>query len=79
MKSLPNEAFNENIPDGPLNFAAHINEGKYFMYIFPNEGPNIAHNAHAINSGFYRKVQHLEGPILEQSDTFYQTNNFVRG
>lgn len=52
VKRLPDKAFDEHVADGPLSFAFHINKRYDLIDIFPDKGPNIAHDAHTVNAGF---------------------------
>jgi hypothetical protein len=66
IESLTNKTFSENVAYGPLNFAVHVDKWKYLMNIFPDKWPYVAHDTHAVYSNFYREIQHLKGPNLEQ-------------
>ena len=62
VKGLSDKAFDEHVANGPLSFTFHINKGYDLIDIFPDKGPNIAHDAHAINTGLDRKREHFIGP-----------------
>lgn len=64
MKGLPNEALDEDISDGSLDFAVHIDEREDFIDVLPDEGPDVAHDGDAVDCGLDRQEEHLEGPYL---------------
>jgi hypothetical protein len=49
VKRLSDEALNQNIAYGPLSFAFHINERYDLVDVVPDEGPYVAHDAHALD------------------------------
>lgn len=66
VKSLSDKAFDEHVTYGSLSFAFHINKWYDLVDVVPNEGPNIAHDAHAFHSCFYGKREHLIRPVIIQ-------------
>lgn len=62
VKRLANKTFNQYIANSPLSFTFHVYKGYNLVDVVPYEGPDIAHDAHAVHSGLDGEGQHFISP-----------------